>query len=336
MISPFAMQMNVLLLHPFSDASLGRLQAGMPGAGISRYASLADASPEALAEADILFASDSRKLPLPQQTPRLAWLQGYWAGIDHVIGQPIFGGGRVRLTTAAGTHAVVMSEFALMMMMNLAHRFSELQHWRASGAHGGWPVNRRSYRTDVLAGATLGLIGYGAVGGRLATLGAALGMRIMAMRGRPIAEGPDAPGEPSVTWVQRDGLGKLAAEADYLVIVAALTAETRKMVSAEILALMKPSAYLVNIARGEIIDEPALIDALRERRIAGAALDVFETEPLPPSSPLWELDNVILTPHVSGMAPDYESRVVDIFIDNYQYFVAGKRMPTEVDFERGY
>jgi len=92
----------------------------------------------------------------------------------------------------------------------------------------------------------------------------------------------------------------------------------------------------VNIARGEIIDEPALIEALRERRIAGAALDVFETEPLSSSSPLWDLDNVILTPHVSGMAPNYESRVVDIFIDNYQYFVAGKRMPTEVDFERGY
>ena len=330
------MQMNVLLLHPFSDASLARLRAGMPGATVCRYASLADASPEALADADILFASDSRRLPLPEQTPRLAWLQGYWAGIDHVIGQPIFGGGRVRLTTAAGTHAVVMSEFALMMMLNLAHRFPELQHWRASGAPGGWPINRRSYRTDVLAGATLGLIGYGAVGRRLATLGAALGMRIMAMRGRPTAAGLDAPGEPPVTWFQRDGLGKLAAEADYLVIVAALTAETRKMISADILALMKPVAYLVNIARGEIIDEPALIEALRNRRIAGAALDVFETEPLPPSSPLWDLDNVILTPHVSGMAPDYESRVVDIFINNYQYFVAGKRMPTEVDFQRGY
>ena len=108
------------------------------------------------------------------------------------------------------------------------------------------------------------------------------------------------------------------------------------MISADVLALMKPSAYLVNIARGEIIDEPALIEALRTHRIAGAALDVFETEPLPSSSPLWDLDNVILTPHVSGMAPDYESRVVDIFIDNYQYYVTGKRMPTEVDFERGY
>lgn len=328
--------MNVLLLHPFSDASVARLQAGMPGAVITRYASLADASAEALAEADILFASDSRRLPLPEQTPRLAWLQGYWAGIDHVIGQPIFGGGRVRLSTAAGTHAVVMSEFALMMMLNLAHRFSELQHWRASGAIGGWPVNRRSYRTNVLAGETLGLIGYGAVGRRLATLGAALGMRILALRGRPTVMGSAAPGEPSVTWVQRDDLGRLAAEADYLVVVAALTAETRKMISADILARVKPGAYLVNIARGEIIDEPALIEALRERRIAGAALDVFETEPLPSSSPLWELDNVILTPHVSGMAPDYEARVVDIFIDNYQSFVAGKRMPTEVDFQRGY
>ena len=336
MISPLAFQMNVLLLHPFSDASLARLQAGMPGAIVSRCASLADASPEALAEADILFVSDSRKLPLPEQTPRLAWLQGYWAGIDHVIGQPIFGGGRVRLTTSAGTHAVVMSEFALMMMLNLSHRFSELLHWRASGGPGGWPINRRSYRTNVLDGATLGLVGYGAVGNRIATLGAALGMRIMAMRGRQAVVGAAAPGEPPVTWFQRDGLGKLAAEADYLVIVAALTAQTRRMISADVLALMKPSAYLVNIARGEIIDEPALIEALRTHRIAGAALDVFETEPLPSSSPLWDLDNVILTPHVSGMAPDYESRVVDIFIDNYQYYVTGKRMPTEVDFERGY
>ena len=328
--------MNVLLLHPFSDISYARLQAGMPGASISRYASLADAPPEALAQADILFASDSRRLPLPEQTPRLAWLQGYWAGIDHVIGQPIFGGGRVRLTTSAGTHAVVMSEFAFMMMLNLSHRFSELQHWRASGAHGGWPINRRSYRTNVLDGATLGLIGYGAVGRRTAILGAAFGMRVMALRRQAGGSSPAAPGEPPVTWVQREELGALAAEADYLVIVAALTAETRRMISAEILALMKPSAYLVNVARGEIIDEPALIEALRERRIAGAALDVFETEPLPAASPLWTLDNVIITPHVSGMAPDYESRVVDIFIDNYQYFVAGKRMPTEVDFQRGY
>ncbi|MEO6060740.1 MAG: D-2-hydroxyacid dehydrogenase [Thermoflexales bacterium] len=328
--------MNVLLLHPFSDASVARLRAGMPGANISRYASLADASPEALAEAEILFASDSRRLPLPGQTPRLAWLQGYWAGIDHVIGQPIFVGGRVRLTTSAGTHAVVMSEFAFMMMLNLSHRFSSLQHWRTAGTAAGWPENRHSYRTDVLDGATLGLIGYGAVGSRIAVLGSAFGMRILAMRGRQSATGVAAPGEPPVTWVQRDGLGSIAREADYLVIVAALTADTRKMISADILAVMKPGAYLVNIARGEIIDEPALIEALRARRIAGAALDVFETEPLPSSSPLWDLDNVILTPHVSGMAPNYESRVVDVFIDNFQYFVAGKRMPTEVDFERGY
>lgn len=328
--------MNVLLLHPFSDASLARLQAGMPGASIRRYAGLADAPAEALAEADILFASDSRRLPVPEQTPRLAWLQGYWAGIDHVIGQPLFRGGRVRLTTAAGTHAVVMSEFALMMMLNLAHRFAELQSWRGADTSRGWPGERRSYRTQVLDGATLGLVGYGAVGRRLAMLGAAFGMRIMAIRGRPGRAAESVPGEPPVTWVQRDGLATLVAEADYLVIVAALTAETRRMISADILANLKPSAFVVNIARGEIIDEPALIEALRERRIAGAALDVFETEPLPTSSPLLQLDNVILTPHVSGMAPDYESRVVDIFIENYPYFVAGQRMPTEVDFGRGY
>lgn len=328
--------MNVVLLHPFSDVSLARLQAGMPGAVIRRYAGLADTPTEALAEADILFASDSRGLPLPEQAPRVAWLQGYWAGIDHVIGQPIFGGGRVRLTTAAGTHAVVMSEFTLMMMLNLAHRFSALQGWRGSDTSRGWPGERRSYRTQVLDGATLGLVGYGAVGRRIAALGAAFGMRIMAIRGRPGGANTPTHGEPPITWVQRDGLARLAAEADYLVIVAALTADTRRMISADILGALKPTAFVVNIARGEIIDEPALIDALRQRRIAGAALDVFETEPLPSSSPLWELDNVILTPHVSGMAPDYESRVVDIFIDNYAHFVAGRRMPTEVDFERGY
>ncbi len=318
--------MNVLSVHTFTDEILARLRAGMPGAVVTQYARLADVPPDVLAATDILYTA--QRLPLPAQVPNLRWMQGNMAGVDFVVNQPLFVERRdVRLTTSAGVHAINMAEYILMMMLNLAHRSAALQRWRTVGS---WPADRLNYQMQELAGATVGLIGYGSIGARIARLCAAFDMRVMATRSARNA------GDAGVTWVDRDKTDAILRQADFVVICAPLTTETRGMIDAAALAKMKPGAYLINIARGAIIDEPALIEALRANRIAGAALDVFDTEPLPDSSLFWTMENVLMTPHISGVTPNYQSRVADIFIENYRRFVAGEPLMNEVDFERGY
>jgi phosphoglycerate dehydrogenase-like enzyme len=137
-------------------------------------------------------------------------------------------------------------------------------------------------------------------------------------------------------FVSRGQLHSLLQQSDFVVLVVPITPQTRRMIDATALAQMKPGAYLINIGRGDVVDEPALIDALRQRRIAGAALDVFHEEPLPNDSPLWQLDNVILTPHIAGITPNYEPRAAAIFAENLRRFVAGQPLLNQVDFSRGY
>jgi phosphoglycerate dehydrogenase-like enzyme len=173
----------------------------------------------------------------------------------------------------------------------------------------------------------------GAIGGALAQRARALGCRVLGMRRSFTARGPDTVADEAVP---PSDLDYLLAESDFVVIAAPLTEETRGMIGAEQLRTMGPSSYLLNIARGELIDEPALIEALRDGAIAGAALDVFEREPLASTSPLWQLDNVILTPHVTGGVEDYNARATAIFCDNLRRYVAGEPLQNVVDPARGY
>jgi phosphoglycerate dehydrogenase-like enzyme len=182
-----------------------------------------------------------------------------------------------------------------------------------------------------LAGKTLLLVGLGPIGRCTARVASAFGMRVLAVRRRT------AGAEPGVERIgTMDDLPELLPEADFVVLVVPFTAQTHHLIGASALARMKPSAYLINVGRGGLVDEDALIVALAESRIAGAGLDVFEQEPLPAGSPLWDLPNVILTAHYAGVTPDYDRRATAIFLDNLKRYVAGEPLRNVVDKRLGY
>src|SRR5204862_6320699 len=173
--------------------------------------------------------------------------------------------------------------------------------------------------------------GMGSVGGEIARVASAVGMRVSGVRRKA---GPSEPGVERV--VAADRLAEVVGEADYLAIAAPLTSATRGAISREVISRMKPTAWIMNIARGAIVDEPAMIDALQAKRIGGAALDVFTTEPLPKDSPLWRLDNVIVTPHHSGSSPRAGERTLALFAENLRRYKSGEPLINRVDFEAGY
>jgi phosphoglycerate dehydrogenase-like enzyme len=186
---------------------------------------------------------------------------------------------------------------------------------------------------DMVRGSTLGVIGFGGIGRESARLAAALGMRVIALRRRPASPGEDDAAERIYPPHQ---LHQLLAASDYVLMAMPSTPETRHMIGAAELRAMKNSAVLINLGRGSSVEETALVEALREKRIRGAALDVFETEPLPPEHPLYTLDNVLLSAHSADRTPDWLERATRMFMENYGRFVRGEPLLNVVDKKAGY
>ena len=250
------------------------------------------------------------------------------------------------LTTTSGVHAATIAQYAITVLLALAHRVPAMVEWQRRG---GWPPDQQRWPLFVpaeLRGATLGIIGYGSIGRELARMAtAALGMTVLALKRDPSRRAdPDycAPGtgDPEGRlpgeWLGPERLPELLARADVVVMTAPLTPATRGMIGASELARMKPSAYFVNVGRGATVDEAALARALGERRIAGAAVDVFAEEPPPAGHPLYGLDTVILSPHVSGFLPSYDDRCTDLFAENLRRWLTGAPLLNLVDRARGY
>jgi phosphoglycerate dehydrogenase-like enzyme len=325
--------MNILVMSEFSPDLLEQIKQAAPGIVVHYYPSAAWANvpAEVQAQAEVLYTGGN--LPAPGQLAALRWVQSHSAGVDHYLKDPLFAhkDGReqesVQLTTASGVHAVNMSEFILMMMLALAHRINGAYNMMRR-RH--WDDTPRLFMPYELNGATVGLIGYGAIGRQTASACRHLGMHVLALRRSA------QPEHAGVTFYGREQLSGFLGRCDFVVLSAPLTAETYHIIDEAALAAMKPTAYLVNIARGNLVDEPALIEVLRQHRLGGAALDVFAREPLPDDSPLWQLDNVILTPHIAGITPNYERRAAALFVDNIRRFVAGQPLKNKVDFSRGY
>ncbi len=257
--------------------------------------------------------------------PNLRWLQQTAAGVDWLLRAPALAASELVVTNVSGLHAIPIAEHVLALMLGLSRR---LHHFVKAQRDREWV---RRGRLAELEGATLGVVGLGAIGEKTAEKAKGIGMRVVAMRRHPERTSPHVE-----QMFGPDGLLKLLAQSDWVVIAAALTHETRSLIGARELRAMKPSAYLINIARGSVVDERALIRALEEGEIAGAGLDVFEQEPLPPESPLWDMRNVILTPHFAGATPHYADRVLEIFIDNLERFQRGERLRNVVDKQLGY
>lgn len=255
--------------------------------------------------------------------PKVRWVHTPSAGVEHLLTPAVFERD-LTLTNSAGVHAIPIAEFVLALMLSWAKRLPE---YRAAQAEARWA---KGLELRELYEATLLILGLGGIGSAIAERAAAFGMRVWGSRRR---QRPSPHVERVVTG---DAWRALLPEADYVVVAAPLTAETRGMVDAAAIAAMKPTAYLINIARGPLVDEAALAAALREGRIGGAALDTFEQEPLPPESPLWGLPNVTITPHATANSPRMRERQIALFLDNLQRFRNGQPLRNVVDKAAGY
>jgi phosphoglycerate dehydrogenase-like enzyme len=269
-------------------------------------------------------ASGERFREILRAAPRLRWFHTLGAGVDSLIG-PDLATHDVVLTNNTGTYDVPIAEFVLAMLFTVAKRVP--QHLRNQREH-LW--RERPAQHVELRDAVLLVIGLGSIGAELARLARAIGMRVIGVRR---SQRPD----PSVErLVPPDRLMDAARDADYVAVTAALTPSTRGLVSRDVIAAMKPTAWLVNIARGPIVDEDALLDAVREHRIAGAAIDVWSTEPLPKDSPWWDLENAIVTPHRSNSSPKMRERSLALFGENLRRFKHGEPLLNVVDKQLGY
>lgn len=264
---------------------------------------------------------------LIQQANRLRWLQLWGAGADWVPTMPGLAQRDLVITNASGLHAIPISEHILALLL----AFGRDIHGSVQAQNRKEWLRHTSQDVFELAGRTLLLIGVGAIGGRTAQIGHALGLRIVGVRRNP------ALAHPAVAQMAGpDRLLDFLPQADFVVITAPLTPETRNMMGEAEFRAMKRSAYLINIGRGQTIQEEILVRALQQGWIAGAGLDVFATEPLPPESPLWEMKNVIVTAHYSGETDVYAERAFAIFLENLRRYVAGEPLHNVIDKQLGY
>jgi len=261
------------------------------------------------------------------RAPRLRWLQQWSAGTDWLLRAPEAAAAPFVLTNASGVHAQPIAEHILALLLALSRGLPRAMRAQAAARWERPPAG--SLRE--LADQTMLLIGVGAIGARTARFAEALGMRVLGVR-----RDPSRPAEHVAEMHGPADLDALLPVADVLVLTVPLTRETRHLIDERRLRAMKASALLINVGRGATVDEQALVRALREGWIAGAGLDVFESEPLPEASPLWAMENVIITAHYAGHTPRYDERATEIFMDNLERYLAGRPLRNVVDKALGY
>jgi phosphoglycerate dehydrogenase-like enzyme len=341
---------QVLIASPLEAELVARIQAAEPRAEVlfepdllppARYpadhrgdpAFRRDAEAEArwralLDRAEVLFGvpGDTAEGLAEAVTglPRLRWVHATSAGAGEQVrsaGLPAEALKRVTVTTSSGVHAVPLAEFSILGLLAVAKElplFVEDQRARA------WPEVRRPLRE--LSGQTLFLVGLGEIGREVARLGKALGMRTVGFRR---TQGPPPDHVDEVHGPER--LAELAGRADAMVVSLPLTDQTAGLIDRATIDRLPASCIFVNVGRGGVVDEPVLVDALRERRIAGAVLDVFATEPLPEDSPLWALPNVVVTPHAAALSARENERIVELFTDNLRRYLDGRPLRNVVE-----
>jgi phosphoglycerate dehydrogenase-like enzyme len=282
-----------------------------------------------LPEADVVVGWAVTRENFPSAR-RLRWIQITAAGVGSLL-VPELVESDVVVTNGRGLHAVGMAEhtlgilFAFARKLHLARDAQQERRWAQEGLFAGSPP------FTVVGGTTLGLVGYGAVGRAIAERATAVGVDVLVVRKHPDAES----GPARVQWPP-ERLPELLERSDWVVLAAPLTPETRGRIDRTALSRMRAHAVLINLGRGGLVDEEALIEALAAGRIGGAALDVFAEEPLPESSPLWSMPQVIVTPHVSGFGPRYWERSIDLVRRNLRAYLAGAPLENLVDKRAGY
>jgi len=279
-----------------------------------------------LAQAEVIFISFLFPDKLITRAPRAKWIHIGNTGIDQFIASDIFSG-RVIVTNSRGAIASPMAELTVGFIFALAKNIPRLlknkkdKHWT------------RLVNLELL-GKTVGIIGLGAVGSQVARLAKGIGMRVIAVEKAAIRRSYNIWGIDEVYTGEE--LLDMLHESDFVVMSAPLTAETQALIGEKEFRAMKATAYLINVARGKLIDEPVLVRALKEGWIAGAGLDVFDTEPLPSGNELWELPNVVISPHIAGSVDTRSPKIVGLFCNNLKRYLAGQQLINIVDKEKGF
>ncbi|MGI5837564.1 MAG: D-2-hydroxyacid dehydrogenase [Chloroflexota bacterium] len=319
--------MKLLVNVKINDQKMEKLRQLSPKLEVVRELDSQRAREE-MRDAEILYAF---KLPGPlEEAKKLKWIQLISSGAEHIMDAGI-GETDIVVTTASGIHGAAMVEYALCTMVMLARRIpmilreSQQKQWK--------PGRLRLYYGDELWGKTLGILGLGAIGQRVATVAKALGMQVLGLR-RSGQAGGKVEGVDNI--YSPDGILEMLPQCDFVLIAVPFTRETRNMIGEREFRAMKPTAHMINVARGEIVDEAALSKALREGWIAGAAFDVFAKEPLPPESELWDIPNLIITPHMAGNTIPYMDRATELFQDNLRRYLAGEPLINVLDKSLGY
>ena len=283
----------------------------------------------ALPGAEVLFAWGLARR-LAGEASALRWLHTPLAGVDRVL-NPELVKSAIRVTSSRGVNSIAVAEHTLALILAMTRGVADAVRAQAERRWAQQDLYGRNPHLEEVRGKLLGILGLGDIGRELAVRARALGMKVWGLvrTARPKPDCVDRlllPGKEDA----------LIRESDVLVLAVPLTRATHGMIGERQLKRMKHTALLVNIGRGELVQESALVRALREGWLAGAGLDVFATEPLPPSSPLWTLPQVVMTPHVAGTHPQYMARSADLFVQNLKRYVAGKTLINEVDKQAGY
>ena len=272
-----------------------------------------------LGEFDLLCVSMMWRNEFIARAPRLAFIQSISAGTDQYARDALKAAG-IRLASAQGVNSEAVAQHAIALILaltrqlHLARDNQARRHWRGM-------ISDLREREDELAGKTLLIVGLGHIGSRLATLAHAFGIRVIATK----CNTSTGAGTADAVFSQ-DRLLELLPAADVIALTCPLTPETERLISVKAFAVMKPSAILVNVARGRVVDEPALVAALAGKRIAAAGIDCTVEEPLPADSPLWALDNALITPHTAGETRRYEDNVIDLLLENVERIWRGETL----------
>ena len=337
--APSAIALSPILSARYRARDLERIRAAAPGAHLVMVSveGLADGP---LDDVEVMlrgWLSSEAFDRILVRAPRLSWVHSATSGVERALTPAALERGVV-VTNARGVFSRPIAEYVLMMILAVSRRLPQLLELQRERT---WQPLEGAELRDV----TVGIVGLGSIGRAVGTLATAFGCRVVAVRRR--AEAGSSPGSPDeeggalgeVTFDRVGGpetLPELLAESDFIVLAAPLTPETEEMINEATLELVKPGAWLINVARGRLIDERALLRALRDGTIGGAVLDTFRDEPLPPMSSFYDLPNVIVTPHTAWSSGRVLDRSVELFCDNLRRFATGEPLLNVVDPSAGY
>jgi len=334
---------NLLITIPLEEEFIQRIQSVSPLLKINQHPTRSVDEISALEwnQTEVLYTNTV--IPEPDLVPNLKWIQSHWAGVEFALELPLLNKPDVKFTTLSGAAAPQMAEYVLASFLMLSHKFPEmLEHQKKSE----WPKDKwEKFLPHELRGSTVGIIGYGSIGREVARLLQPFDVKILAtkhnlMNTADTGYTPEGTGDPEGNLFTRlypiEALKSMVKVCDFVVVCLPLTTKTQNLIGADVFDAMKNTAYLVDVGRGGIIQEKALIEALQERKIKAAALDVFPTEPLPQNSPLWKVPNAVITPHISGSSSKYNQRATDLFVENLKRYIHELPLYNLINLENGY